>query len=159
MKQLELVETRLRAFWAERNARERIILVTGVVVAVIAAYLMTLSAINKNIAGLQRRLPDLMLNSYEIASGSRATGPQRSKRTGDLRSDLFKILADRKLQADLRVISPTQVEMRMPDQDAKALLDHLNAIRLAADCHVTSLQLRAADKGATGATAMLERAP
>lgn len=158
MNQLLMLENRLQAFWKERNARERLILVVGISIAVVAFYLMAVDAVNKKIAGLQRSLPTLMLNNYEIASGGKAV-PQRAKRAGDLRSDLFKILAERKLQADLRAISPTQVEMRMPDQDAKALLDNLNAIRLAADAHVTNLQLRAADKGNTGATAMLERAP
>ena len=158
MKQLLILETRLRVFWAARNARERMILIVGIVVAIVAAYIMAISAVNNKIAGLQRRLPELLLNNYEIASGSKAL-PQRAKRAGDLRSDLFKILAERKLQADLRAISPTQVEMRMPDQDAKTLLDNLNAIRLSADAHVTSLQLRATEKGSTGATATLERTP
>lgn len=158
MKQLLLLESRLQAFWAARNARERLILTLGISIAVIAFYLMAVDAVNKKIVGLQHRLPELMLNNYEIASGSK-TAPKTAKRAGDLRSDLFKILAERKLQADLRAISPTQVEMRMPDQDAKTLLENLNAIRLAADARVSSLQLRAADKGNTGATAMLERAP
>jgi hypothetical protein len=158
MKQLLILETHLRVFWAARNTRERLILVVGIVVAIIAMYITAISAVNKKIAGLQHRLPELLLNNYEIASGSKAL-PQRAKRAGDLRSDLFKILAERKLQADLRAISPTQVEMRMPDQDAKTLLDNLNTIRLSADAHVTSLQLRVAEKGSTGATATLERTP
>lgn len=158
MKQLLIVETRLHAFWAARNTRERLILAAGGIIAIVAFYLMAVGSINKRIQVLQRRLPQLTLDSYEIATGSKAL-PQRARRAGDLRSDLFKILAEHKLQADLRVVSTSQVEMRLPDQDARTLINTLNTIRLAADAHIVSLQLRAVDPQNAGATAMLERAP
>lgn len=158
MKQLLILETRLRTFWAARNTRERLILAVGGAIAIVAFYLMAVGSINKRIQVLQRRLPQLTLDSYEIATGSKSM-PQHAKRAGDLRSDLFKILAEHKMQADLRVVSSTQVEMRLPDQDARTLINALNTLRLAADARVVSLQLRAVDQNTAGATAMLERAP
>lgn len=148
----------MNRFWAARDAREKLILTAGFVVIAVALYVLCITTLNKSIAGLERKLPELLLNNYEIAAGGKAAGP-RAARNGDLRSDLFKVLADRGLKADLRALSTHQVEMRLPDQDAKTLLNDLNAIRLATDAHIVSLQLRAADKGLTGATATLERAP
>jgi len=121
-------------------------------------YVLLISSLQHRIASLQRKLPELLLNSYEIAAGSKTTAP-RTTRSNDLRSDVFKILADRGLQAELRALSTNQVEMRMPDQDAKTMFNSLNAVRLATSAHVLSIQIRAAKEGQAGTTAILERAP
>jgi len=153
---LTALQTRLTAFWAARNGRERIILGLGAAVIVTAAYVLASDVLQRRIAGLQRKLPDLLLASYEIAGGARGATP--ATRSGDLRSELFKLLADRGLKAELRALSPDQVEMRLPDQDAKSLIANLNAIRLASASRVLSLQLRATGTaGEAGATAVLER--
>jgi type II secretory pathway component PulM len=155
---LLLIQTNLIRFWTARNARERAILMAAGSIVIVAIYVSIAWTLHQRITGIQRKLPDLLLNSYEIAAGSQTTAP-RTLHAGDLRSDLFRILADRNLHADLRPLGSSQVEMRLPDQDAKSLLNDLNAIRQAADAHVISLQLRVADKGNAGATAVLERAP
>jgi len=151
-------QVQFEKFWAARNARERLILVVGAALLVVLIYVLLISSLQQRITGLQRKLPELLLNSYEIAGGGKATAP-RTARSGDLRSDVFKILADRGLQAELRALSTNQIEMRMQDQDAKTMFNSLNAIRLAASARVLSIQIRATKDGQAGTTAILERAP
>lgn len=151
-------QVQFEKFWAARNPRERWILMLGAGLLIVLVYVLLISSLQQRIAGLQRKLPELLLNSYEIAGGSKATAP-RAARSGDLRSDVFKILADRGLQAELRPLSTNQVEMRMQDQDAKTMFNSLNAIRLAAGARVLSIQIRAAKDGQAGTTVILERAP
>lgn len=156
---LLLLQAQTERFWAARNARERIILISGGTALLIVIYVMSLIGLQHRIAALQHKLPELLLNSYEIAAGARTEAP-RTTHAGDLRSDLFKILADRGLKAELRALSSNQVEVRLPDQDAKVLFNTLNTLRQAAGARVQSLQIRADQSAsATGATAVLERAP
>lgn len=149
-------QAQIERFWAARNLRERLMLGAGAAVLICAAYILAVSSLQQRIASLQRKLPELLLSSYEIAGGSQAV--PRAARSGDLRSELFKILADRGLQAELRALSTDKVEMRLPEQDAKTLISSLNAIRLAAGARVQSLQIRSTESaGGAGATAVLER--
>ena len=156
---LLLAQSEFEKFWAARNPRERLILSIGAAALIVLAYWLAISSLQSRIVSLQRKLPELMLNSYEIAGGGDAVTP-RAARAADLRSDLYKILADRGLKAELRALSTDQVEMRLPDQDAKTLIGSLNALRLSAGARVLSIQIRAAEAGGeAGSTVVLERMP
>jgi type II secretory pathway component PulM len=156
--QLISLQTQLATYWAARNAQERLAITVVAGLLALIVYGSIAYSLHQGINSLQRRLPELQLESYEIAAGGKGAAP-RAPHGGDLRSDLFKVLADRDLHADLRALSPSQVEVRLPDQDAKSVFGDLNTIRQASDAHVISLQIRTADKGNTGIVATLERAP
>lgn len=143
-------------FWRARAPREQLILMLGSAALLVGLYLLAVGALQQRIGSLQKQAPELLLNSYEIASGGQAnTAPVRGS---DLRSDLYKILAERNVEAELRALSPQQVEMRLPDQTAGALLGSLHTLRQAVGARVVSLQIRAEDAdGIAGATVILER--
>ncbi|MDQ7988205.1 MAG: type II secretion system protein GspM [Candidatus Dactylopiibacterium sp.] len=148
-------------YWQARNPRERLILACGGAVLLIALYVACLQAVQTRIATLDRRLPELLLNSYEIAAGGRAAAPAAPVRSSeDLRSELFRLLADQGVKAELRGLAADRVEARLAPAGGEVLLRQLNALRLASGSRVASLQLRSGDApGTAELTAILERRP
>lgn len=158
MNALQPYLNRARAAWAARAPREQIALIAVAVVLLVAIYVQLVSALTTQRDAIARRLPGLLLSSYEMASGRPEAPRAAAGVREDLRSELFQILADRSLQAELRPLGSSQVEMRLPEQDARTLIRALHQIRLAANVRVASLQLRASETaGQASATAILER--
>lgn len=139
---LILLRTSALQYWQARNRREQLILMAGGSVLLVAIYATSLLAVQERIAALQRRLPELALNSYEIAAGKQGPAMPPPKRGEDLRSELFRILADQGVQAELRGLSADRVEMTMNARAGQNIINSLNAIRLTAGARVTSLQIR-----------------
>ncbi len=155
----QLIQAREQAlrYWQARNRREQLILIGGGVVLLLAIYIGSLQAINARIDALRKRLPELTLNSYEIAAGTRERRPPPPRAREDLRSELFRLLAEQDIKAELRGLAPDRVEMRLPPANGEVALRQLNALRLASGARVASLQLRAADATNAEFTAILER--
>lgn len=158
MNALQLFLTRARTAWNARAPREQLALMAVGAVLLLAIYVQLVSALSSQRDAIARRLPGLLLASYEMAAGRPEAGRAPTAVREDLRSELYKVLADRGLQAELRSLGSAQVEVRMPEQESRALLRALNQIRLAANVRVASVQLRASDTaGQLSATAILER--
>jgi type II secretory pathway component PulM len=154
-----LIQTReqMLRYWQARNPREQVILTCGGAVLLLAIYIGSLQAINTRIEALRKRLPELTLNSYEIAAGTRENRPPVPRAREDLRSELFRLLAEQDIKAELRGLAPDRVEMRLPPGNGETALRQLNALRLASGSRVASLQLRATDAANAEFTAILER--
>ncbi len=145
-------------YWAARNKREQQILIAGGIVLLIALYLLSLFSVQGKIEALRRRLPELAMYCFEFAAG-RFNGPVAPvKRGEDLRSEVFRILAEQGVKAELRGLSPERVEMNMSARAGQNLVNSLNAIRLSAGARVSSLQIRTLESGEQAeATVILER--
>lgn len=156
--QLILARNTALQYWQARNRREQIILMAGGVALLLGLYAFSLQAVLGQIERLHKRLPELTLNSYEIAAGSRNALSAPVKRGEDLRSELFRILADQGVQAELRGLSAERVEMHMAARPAPSLISSLNSIRLSAGAQVVNLQIRALEEADQAeATVIMER--
>lgn len=156
--QLILWRNAAERYWRARNRREQLVLIIGGIVLLIALYLLSLFSVQGRIESLRRRLPELALNSFEIAAGKNTAPVAPTKRGEDLRSEVFRILAEQGVQAELRGLSPERVEMSMSARAGQSLINSLNAIRLTAGARVTSLQIRTLESGEQAeATVILER--
>lgn len=146
-------------WWLARQPRERLALAAVLTTLVCASYYLSVSSLQQKIVRLERQLPELMQHSFEISAGARPQPQAVVERGADLRSDLFRILAEREVLAELRALSTTRVEMRLPPQPGTTLLANLQAIRLASGARVANLQLRNGDDKLSEATVILERQP
>lgn len=156
--QLNKARTQAIQYWQARNRREQQTLIIGAIVLLIALYIFSLQGIQARIQTLQKRLPELTLNSYEIAAGGRNAPSSPVKHDEDLRSALFRILAEQGVQAELRGLSAERVEMHMAPRPGQSLINSLNTIRLAASARISSVQIRSTEEaGMAEATVILER--
>ena len=146
-------------WWQARVLRERLALAAALATLVCASYYLSVSSLQQKIVRLERQLPELMQQSFEISASARPQAQAPVARGADLRSDLFRILAEREVLAELRALSATRVEMRLPPQPGSTLLTSLQAIRLASGARVESLQLRNGEDKLSEATVILERQP
>ena len=146
-------------WWQARAPRERLALAAALTTLVCASYYLGVSSLQQKIVRLERQLPELMQQSFEISASARPQAQAPVARGADLRSELFRILAEREVLAELRALSATRVEMRLPPQPGSNLLASLQAIRLASGARVESLQLRNGEDKLSEATVILERQP
>lgn len=152
------IQSLARQYWQARNRREQLILAGGGLVLLLSIYAFCLQSLHGRIETLRKRLPELTLNSYEMAAGTRNQPAAPTRRDEDLRSELFRRLADQGVSAELRGLSADRVEMTLAARPAAELLNSLNTLRLAAGARVASLQLRAQDEaGLAAATVIMER--
>lgn len=154
---LNQARDRALQYWQARNRREQLILTGFGVFVLLAIYIGSLQSINARIDSLRKRLPELMLNSYEIATGTRSAAPVAQRSSEDLRSELFRLLAEQGIKAELRGLAPDRVEMRLPPVAGELALTQLNALRLASGSRVANLQIRTQDAATAEFTAILER--
>lgn len=144
-------------YWQARNPRERLLLAGGGALLLVAIYIASLQAVNARIDLLAKRLPGLMLASYEIAAGTRGAPPPRRSEE-DLRSELFRLLAEKDIKAELRALAPDRVEMRIASGNGATIIEQINTLRLAASARVASLNLRSEEAGGDAeVTVILER--
>ncbi|KAF7598699.1 MAG: hypothetical protein CGU28_09365 [Candidatus Dactylopiibacterium carminicum] len=147
-------------WWQARQPRERLALSVATGILVCVCWYLLASGLQQNINRMQRQLPELMHNSFEIAAGTRAAPPAPPVTTGaDLRSDIFRLLAEREQPAELRALSVGSVEMRLPAAPGARQLETLHALRLGSGARVKSIQIQNGDDGLSEVTATLERQP
>jgi len=121
------------AWWQARSRRERtILLIWGVGAAVLLMWFAVLSPLGNRIDQLERLVPELESRLYSMRAQHlnepRAQG-SGSTSAADLRSTLFRLLAERKVSGELRALSASRVELRLPELPMKEALELLEFLR------------------------------
>jgi type II secretory pathway component PulM len=160
------IQQKLWQWWQERSAREHRILVVWVVAAALLLLWFGVCApLIQRIAVLEKRVPELetLLNRMQARSsaGRSATGIVAQQSGEDLRSVLYGQLAERAISAELRALSPTRVEMRLPEMPMKDALDVLDVMRQQTGARVAVFGLRSdgSSSGTAHVVVELERNP
>ncbi|MFT3960302.1 type II secretion system protein GspM [Propionivibrio sp.] len=159
------LQEHLLPWWQGRSVRERRLLAVWVAaVAVLSLGFGVVAPLVQRIAVLENRIPELerlltrMRAQPPAVKGAAAAAPPSGE---DLRSALYGQLAERKLSAELRALSPTRVEMRLPELPMQDALDLLDALRRQTGARVAVFGAKS--DGAAGQAARLvvelERAP
>lgn len=138
------MKAQLHSFWSARNPREQKVLIVWAATILLAGfYFGVLSPLMTRIPKLEKSLPRLeaQLFAMRAAPGS---GPVKNKgaEEGDLRSALFKALAARQINADLRSITPERVELRLPPLAIADALSLANALRQDAGAQAPSISIK-----------------
>lgn len=138
---------KLFLWWQGRSTRERVILqVWSVTVSLLLLWFGLLAPLVHRIATLEQRVPALEAQLNKMHARSVATqrpAGAAEAAGGDLRSTLFGELAEKKLSAELRALSTTRVEMRLPELPIKDALDLLGTLRQASGARVAVLNVKA----------------
>ncbi|SDH21603.1 type II secretion system protein GspM [Propionivibrio dicarboxylicus] len=140
-------------WWRERSERERWILaVWSLALLGLLVWFGLLTPMQHRIGSLERRLPALESLLGKMRS-SVAAGTHRSTSTrhddGDLRGRLSGLLAERKLSAELKAISTTRVEMRLPEMPVAEAFTLLDLMRRESGARVVTLGIKAEPTAAT----------
>jgi type II secretory pathway component PulM len=154
---------KLEQWWQERSERERRILVVwATTVAVLLLWFGVCAPLFQRINVLEKRVPELemLLNRMRTqAPVVKSVGAAVAPSGEDLRSVLYGQLAERKITAELRALSPTRVEMRLPEMPIKNALEILDALRQETGSHVAVFGARseASSSGTARIVVELER--
>jgi type II secretory pathway component PulM len=153
------------AWWRGRSERERRFVRAWLpVVVVMAGWFGVLSPLFKRIAALERRVPEMELqlnrmraHPVDASRANRAGGPANE----DLRGALHGQLSERQISAELRALSATRVELRLPELPVKEALVVLDALRQETGARVAVFAARNDETPghATRIVVELERAP
>ena len=128
------VQEKILVWWHARSDRERkILLAWSVSAALLLLWFALLSPLFQRMATLEQRVPQLEAQLNRMRT--RPVDAPRAASTGgaagaDLRSTLYGLLAERKLSAELRSLSNSRVEMRLPELPMKEALDMLSEYTL-----------------------------
>ncbi|MDR3300850.1 MAG: type II secretion system protein M [Candidatus Accumulibacter sp.] len=161
------IQQKLGPWWQERSARERRILVLWIVaVAALSLWFGVCAPLFQRIAVLEKRVPELqvLLNRMRAqpSAGKSAAGVVAAQPSGeDLRSTVYARLAESQIVAELRALSPTRVEMRLPEMPMKDALDMLDTLRQQTGARVAVFGARSDDPagGTARVVVELERNP
>jgi len=154
----EKFQEKLQPWWLERSRRERTMLsVWAAAVAVLGLWFGACAPLLQRIAILDRRVPELELQLNRMrtqpSAGKNAAATSVPQSGEDLRSVLYAQLAERKISAELRALSPTRVEMRLPQMPMRDALEILDALRGQTGARVAVFSAR--NDEATGTTARI----
>ncbi len=162
------VQEKILVWWHARSDRERkILLAWSVSAALLLLWFGLLSPLFQRIATLEKRVPQLeaQLNRMHLRPVDAPRAANTARPAGeDLRSTLYGLLAERKLSAELRALSNSRVEMRLPELPVKEALEVLDSLRQEAGARVAVFNVRTevASGSASGMSRIvveLERAP
>lgn len=158
-----LLQDKLWPWWQGRSPRERAMLAAWmVVVAVLALGLGVVVPLVQRIAFLEKRLPQLEQAVSQmripLSAGQEAPAPVPQS-DGDLRSVVYSQLAELKLNGELRALSPTRVEIRLPAMPMQNGLDLLNTLRQRTGARIAVLGVKSGGDQGPQLVAELERAP
>jgi general secretion pathway protein M len=157
------IQQKLSTWWQERSERERRILAAwSATVAVLALWFGVCAPLLQRIEVLEQQVPELEMRLNRMraqpfaAQGVAARPPGDS---GDLRSALYGQLAERAISAELRALSSTRVEMRLPEMPVKEAVDALDALRQQTGARVAVFSARndASSAGTVRIVVELER--
>ena len=159
------MKKKISVWWQGLSTREqRIFIIWGLTVAVLFVWFAIVSPLRNRIDQLETRVPELeaRLNAMraQAVDTPRAQGAS-TKDNLDLRSTIFRLLSDKKISAELRALSNSRVEMRLPElpmKDALNLLDYLRA-ESAARVVVFNAKTESAAGDLSRIVVELERAP
>ena len=118
-------------WWNARSPRERTILVLWTTVATfLLVWFAVLSPLGRRIDQLEQRVPELESKLY--AMRAQPLGPARAPSAAsaaDLRSTLYRLLADKKISGELRALSSSRVELRLPELPMSEAVELLEFLR------------------------------
>jgi type II secretory pathway component PulM len=155
---------KIPVWWQALSGRERgILLVWGITVAILFLWFAVVVPLQNRIHQLEIRVPELeaRLNAMRAqpSSAQRVQGTS-DKNNVDLRSTLFRLLSDKKISAELRAITSSRVEMRLPELSMKDALDLLDDLRQESAAHVVVFNARTESAGDTARLVVeMESAP
>lgn len=133
----------LLALWQARNAREQKILMVWVACLMLAlVYMGIVSPLRTRIDRLERNIPTLESQLFAM----RAEPPQplhpAAQSEGDLRSVLFRLISAQKKNIDVRSLTPSRVELRLPPLPATEVFSLIDSLRRDARASVAVLSIQ-----------------
>lgn len=158
------MKKKLLLWWNVCSSRERTLL-TGWALAMVAllCWLGLVSPLGKRIDQLERRIPELETRLNAMRSQALNTLPTpsgaASPRAADLRSALFRTLSEQKISAELRALSSSRVELRLPELPMKDALDLLEILRRESGARVVVFNASAASSAKSRLLLEFESAP
>ena len=158
------MQEKLILWWQGRSPRERTILYAwGGAVTVLLLWFAVLSPLLQRIATLEKRVPVLeaQLNKMRARPAEHKRTQSAANTTNeDLRNTLFGLLAERKINAELRALSTARVEMRLPELPMGEVLELLDALRRETATRVAVMNVKTEAAGSAARVVVeLERAP
>lgn len=131
-------------FWSARSPKEQKLLqLWAGVIGIAAIYLLVISPLSARIGQLKKGIPQL--ESQLFAMRAQPMPGLRSGLAavkGDLRSVLFQLLANKKINVDVRSISAERVELRLPEMPVAEALALADDLRRDAAAKVAMLSLK-----------------
>ena len=122
-----------KIWWQALSDRERrILLIWASVVGALLLWFAIVAPLQNRNRQLEARIPELesRLNAMRAQPTDTHLAQVMGNKNGtDLRSNLFRLLSDKKISAELRAISSSRVEMRLPELPMQDALDLLDALR------------------------------
>ncbi len=131
-------------FWSTRSPKEQKLLqLWAGVIGIAAIYLLVISPLTSRIGQLKKSIPQLESQLFAMRSQP-MQGPRSGQAAvkGDLRSVLFQLLANKKINVDVRSISAERVELRLPEMPVAEALALADDLRRDAAAKVAMLSLK-----------------
>ncbi|WP_035853735.1 type II secretion system protein GspM [Deefgea rivuli] len=145
-----------REYWQQRNPRERKMLSIWLLAVLCAIlYFGIYAPLTTQIARLSVNVPRLEGHLLAMRGSKPEVLSVRGKDV-DLRSAVFAALSIKKISADVRSISPTQLELRSTHASVGEALQLASALRGEVAAKVTSIQIKQ-DSAAVALLLVLER--
>lgn len=143
-------------YWQQRNARERkMLMIWSIAVGLAILYFGIYSPLTTQIGKLSVSVPRLEGQLFAMR-GSKPDTNRPKAASGDLRSATFAALAAKKISADVRSISATQLELRTSPASVSEALELANALKSELGAKVIALQIKQ-DDSAAALVLVLER--
>ncbi|MFZ4538648.1 type II secretion system protein GspM [Propionivibrio sp.] len=159
------MKEKITFWWQARSIREqKTLLAWGLAFVALLMWFAIISPLSKRIDQLEKRIPELETRLNTMRSQPlneiRAQGIT-SKNGADLRSTLFRLLADKNISAELRALSSSRVEIRLPGLPMKDALALLESLRQESGARVVVLNAKteAASSGDARVIVEMEYAP
>lgn len=145
-------------WWHARSPRERIILVVwAIAAALLLLWFAVLSPLGRRIDQLEQRVPELESKLYSMrAQPLNEARAQKATSAADLRSTLFRLLAEKKVSGELRALSASRVELRLPALPMKDALELLEFLRRESGARVVVLNAKTDPAPATASLLVVE---
>jgi len=145
-------------WWHARSPRERAILLAWAIIAtILLLWFAVLSPLGRRIDQLEKRVPELESKLY--AMRAQPPGPARAPSAtsaADLRSTLFGLLAEKKISGELRALSASRVELRLPELPMKEALELLEFLRRESGARVVVVNAKTDPAPATASRLVVE---
>ena len=145
-------------WWSARSPRERTILMLWAIVAtLLLVWFGVLSPLSRRIAQLEQRVPELEAKLYSMrAQPLVAPRAPSAASAADLRSTLYRLLADKKISGELRALSSSRVELRLPELPMKDALELLESLRQQSGARVVVFNARSEAAPAAASRVVVE---
>lgn len=141
------MKRKFEQFWTLRSPSERKFLLAWSALLIGAlAYFLLLSPLFQRIGLLQKSIPVLETQLFAMRAQPNVGGGKNISSvsaTEDLRSSLFRLLANQQINADLRSISAKRIELRLPEMPAAEALERLDKLRQEAAARIVALSIKA----------------